>query len=322
MDKAALGRLEKLDLRSHWKNEAKDFTPWLAEPRNVQLLGDALALELEVESTEKSVGPFFADILCKDIGRDSWVLIENQIEPTDHTHLGQILTYAAGLEAKTIIWIAERFTSEHRAALDWLNEITLEDFNFFGVEIELWRIGDSAPAPKFNVVCQPNDWSRSVRASAARGELTEAKALQLEFWLAFEKHLKENSKLRCHRPAPQNWMSMSIGRSQCHLSAVASTYDSEAGRFGGELRMELVLSGEDAKAQFAQIESQKSSIESAIGVPLTWHNPTDKRMCRIYVRRVANIEDRPQWPAYHEWLREKLEVFHKVFAPLVKTLHG
>ena len=86
--------------------------------------------------------------------------------------------------------------------------------------------------------------------------------------------------------------------------------------------MELVLSGEDAKAQFAQIESQKSSIESAIGVPLTWHNPTDKRMCRIYVRRVANIEDRPQWPAYHEWLREKLEVFHKVFAPLVKTLHG
>lgn len=149
MNKPTLGRLEKVDLRTYWKSESHDFTPWLASPQNIQLLAEAIGLELEVEAQEKGVGPF-SDILCKDTTTNDWVLIENQLEPTDHTHLGQLLTYAAGLQATTIVWVSERFTSEHRAALDWLNEITEEKFAFFGIEVELWRIGDSVPAPKLN----------------------------------------------------------------------------------------------------------------------------------------------------------------------------
>src|SRR6476660_4909533 len=169
MSKVILGRLEKMNLRDAWTSEAGGFTPWLAESENLELLGQAIGIELELEAQEKFVGPFRADILCKDVGSSQWVLIENQLERTDHIHLGQLLTYAAGLNAVTIVWIAERFTEEHRAALDWLNERTDEKINLFGLEIELWRIADSPIAPKFNVISQPNDWSRTVQQAAAAG---------------------------------------------------------------------------------------------------------------------------------------------------------
>ena len=127
-----LGRLEKVDdIRGEvWQTEDKHFTPWLAEDENISLLGDAIGLSLEVEAQEQAVGPFRADILCRDIADDSWVLIENQLERTDHTHLGQLMTYASGLKAVTIVWIAKKFTEEHRSSLDWLNEITDDSFNF------------------------------------------------------------------------------------------------------------------------------------------------------------------------------------------------
>ena len=146
-----LGRLERVKLREAWSTEAQDFTPWLAREENLAILSETLEVELQPEAQEKSVGPFRADILCRNADDGgTWVLIENQLERTDHLHLGQLLTYAAGLNAVTICWIAASFTDEHRAALDWLNEITDERFHFFGLEVELWRIGDSEPAPKFN----------------------------------------------------------------------------------------------------------------------------------------------------------------------------
>jgi len=187
----SLGRLERIDdIRKVWANEAQDFTPWLAEEDNLRLLGEVIGIELELEGKEKSVGPFSADILCKDTATNDWVLIENQIERTDHTHLGQLLTYASGLEAVKIVWIATKFTEEHRATLDWLNEITREDFHFFGLEIELWRIGDSPVAPKFNIVSKPNDWSNSVRENVDK-DLSDTKLMQLEFWTQFKDFLEE-----------------------------------------------------------------------------------------------------------------------------------
>ena len=130
--------------------------------KRLEILGKEIGIDLEVEATEKHVGPFRADILCKDTINGNWVLIENQLEPTDHKHLGQLLTYATGLKAVTIIWIAERFTEEHRATLDWLNNITDETLNFFGIEVELWKIGDSPSAPRFRMVSKPNDWTKSI----------------------------------------------------------------------------------------------------------------------------------------------------------------
>src|SRR5690242_9746546 len=166
MVEISLGRLAKVELRDIWASEATSFTPWLAREENLAVLAETLGLELELEAQEKAVGPFRADILCKELGTNSWVLVENQLERTDHCHLGQLLTYASGLEAVTIVWIAARFTEEHRSTLDWLNKITDDSFRFFGLEVELWRIGSSPAAPKFNIVSKPNDWSHSVRKAA------------------------------------------------------------------------------------------------------------------------------------------------------------
>ncbi len=180
-----LSRLERVDLRDIWQTEAQDFTPWLARDENLALLGQTLGLDLELEAVEQNVGPFRADILCKDTLSDRWVLVENQLERTDHTHLGQLITYAAGLEAVTIVWIASRFADEHRAAMDWLNEITEAEARFFALEVELWRIGDSPAAPKFNVVSQPNDWSRSTanaRRVIVEGDLSPTRQMQRRYW--------------------------------------------------------------------------------------------------------------------------------------------
>jgi hypothetical protein len=317
--------LEQVDLRTVWTTEAGDFTPWLAQDGNLRLLGDTIGIELELEAKEKDVGPFRADLLCKDTATGNWVLIENQLERTDHTHLGQLLTYAAGLQAVTIVWVSQRFTEEHRATLDWLNEITDERFNFFGLEIELWRIGDSPVAPKFNVVSKPNDWSKTVAAGAAQvqaGALTEAKQLQLEFWRAFRDYLLERgSSVKPTKPLPQHWMNFALGRSGFHLSAIASLYDSVAETYEGhELRAEVTLKSHESKAHFAALHLQKAEIEVEVQEPLTWYNPPDKRMCRIYLRRSADIGDRASWPELHEWLRQKLELLHRAFAPRVKQL--
>lgn len=185
-----LGRLEYVGLRNVFKSESMDFTPWLSNQENLSLLGDTIGIEIEFDSKEKEVGPFRADILCRRVDDNSWVLIENQIERTDHSHLGQILTYASGLDAATIIWIAQKFTEEHRSALDWLNEITEEEFAFFGIEVELLKIGDSPVAPRFNIVSKPNNWSRAVQKMARNRGLTESKKLQLKYWETFREHMK------------------------------------------------------------------------------------------------------------------------------------
>jgi hypothetical protein len=314
-----------VDLREVWQNEAEDFTPWLAGEENVALLGDAIGLDLEVEAQEKDVGPFRADILCKDTATSNWVLIENQLERTDHTHLGQLLTYAAGLQAVTIVWIAQRFTEEHRATLDWLNEITDDRFNFFGLEIELWRIGTSPVAPKFNIVCKPNDWSKTVAAGAAQVEqesLTETKRLQLEFWTAFRSYVEDHrDRIKATKPLAHAGMNIALGRSGFRLCAVASLYDSVAETYDShELRAEFIIETNDSKPHFARLEDQKDQIELEMGESLTWHNPPNKRMCRIYIRRPALLTDRGQWSDYHAWLLQKLESLHKTFAQRVRQL--
>lgn len=319
--KPNLGRLTKLDLRKAWQSESGDFTPWLAEEENLKLLGEAVGIDLELEAQEKNVGPFRADILCKDTTTDDWVLIENQLERTDHGHLGQLLTYAAGLNAVTIVWIAERFTDEHRALLDWLNERTDEKINFFGLEIELWQIADSPPAPKFNVVSQPNEWAKTVQQAARSGEVTEHKQLQLKFWTGYREYMQaRNSPIRVRKPAPQHWTSHSLGRTGAHLSSVVSYWNSVSNSKGAEIRAELVLEGETSKQDFAALVKQKDSIENALGFPLTWHNPEEKVMCRIYTRQDADFMDESQWPKQFEWLRQRQETMHRVFGPLVKDL--
>lgn len=319
MSRTPLGRLTRVDLREIWTSEATEFTPWLARPENLAVLGETLGIDLELEAQEKAVGPFRADILCKDIGTDVWVLIENQLERTDHSHLGQLLTYASGLQAVTIVWIAARFTEEHRATLDWLNKITDESFRFFGLEVELWRIGDSPAAPKFNVISKPNDWSRSV-AQAARAiddaELSETRSMQREYWAAFHRVLDtaDGPVSGNRKPQPQSWMNYSIGRSSLKLGAVMI-------RPKNRIRAELYISGNNAKAFFGLLKRQKDAIERELGYPLEWEELPARRDCRIssYLNDVTP-EDEADWRRQHEWLAKRLNDMHRVFASRVKAL--
>jgi hypothetical protein len=320
-----LGRLEQVELRNVWVSEAGDFTPWLAREENLKLLGDAVRIELELEGLEQNVGPFRADILCKDTATGNWVLIENQLQRTDHTHLGQLLTYAAGLKAVSIVWIADHFTEEHRAALDWLNEITDERFNFFGLEVELWRIGQSPIAPKFNIISQPNDWSRTITKEAKKVEtenLSPGKQLQLEFWTAFRKYASEHAqRIKPTKPFPQHWMTIALGKTGTCLFAVASMYDSQRQSFDGhEVRAEVITDGDEAKAFFALLHAMSKEIEADLGEPLIWHNPEGKNMCRIYLRKSVDLNDRGKWDQYQAWLVEKLDALHRVFASRIKQL--
>lgn len=236
--------------------------------------------------------------------------------------MGQLITYAAGLNAVTIVCIAERFTEEHRAAIDWLNERTDEKINLFGLEIELWKIGDSPVAPKFNIVSQPNDWSRTVQqAAAGSGEISAPKQPQLRFWTAFKTFMEErHSPVKCQKPFPQHWTNHAIGRSGAYLASIVSMWNSETNTKRPEIRAELILIGPSSKDAFQSLQSQRDGIEKALGFPLTWHNPEGKTVCRLYVRRDANIDEEAVWPELFDWLRQKLETMHRVLGPIVKSL--
>lgn len=316
----SLGRLEHVELRQVWETEPRGFTPWLARPENIALLGDAIHLELEVDSTEKGVGPYRADILCKDAATSTYVLIENQLEPTDHIHLGQLLTYAAGLDAATIVWVAKRFTDEHRAALDWLNAITDNRFNFFGLEIELWRIGASPVAPKFNAVCQPNDWKRMVKESTGAGgggALSTTKQIHLEFWTQFRQFMDDRqSPVKVGKPSSDHYKIFAIGRAYFQLFAINGVKDGYASVY-------LSISGPNAKTFYGMIaEKYRAQVDSAIssfGV-VSWRELPDKKESQILVRRSATPADRDTWPELNDWFARCLETMRALFAPIVTTL--
>jgi hypothetical protein len=308
-----LGRIGSMNLRDVWTSEDAHFTPWLAKPENLGLLGDALGIELQLEAQEKDVGAFRADLLCKNSGEeDCWVVIENQLEKSDHNHLGQLLTYASGLQAKTVVWICAEMSDEHRAALVWLNRIANRSVRFFGVEIELWKIGDSAAA-RFNVVCTPNEWeSLVVDATNAitADEGSQSQKLRIRYWTAFRDYLRANhSSLRPQKPSRDHSYSFGIGTSRAHTAALLITRDHE-------IAVEMTMNGEDAKELFYDLYEQKYTIEKAIGERLDWRWMPGRKASRIVLSRSADGYKEDSWPEQFAWLREKLEIFDKVFRPL------
>ena len=187
-----LGKLEKVkDLRSVWKHEANDFTKWLAKEENLNTLSEEIGIDIELVSTEAKTGSFSTDILAVEANTNNRIIIENQLEATNHDHLGKIITYASGHDAKTIIWIVKEAREEHRQAIDWLNEHTDEEINIFLCKIELWRIGDSAVAPKFQIVSSPNNWSKTVKRSISN-EMTSTKMLQYDYWTKVKEEIEKN----------------------------------------------------------------------------------------------------------------------------------
>ncbi len=313
MSTPSLGRLTRVELRAAWRNESSHFTPWLAQPENIALLGDTIGTELEVQSQEQAVGPFRADILCRDTTDNSLVLIENQLERTDHSHLGQLLTYAAGLKAVTLVWIAERFTEEHRAALDWLNRITDDSFHIFGLEIELWRIGDSPFAPKFNIVVRPNEWAKSVQeASKGSSGASRVGQIQLRFWAAFGEYLKDmKAPFKAPKPAATNWIPYGLGRSGAHLVAFVNA---------GDIAVGVDINQREHPTWYAQLEAQRAEIEASTGFEMEWETKADTKHARLRLRHELDMYQEANWSRAHAWLLERLLALKTALRPRVAKL--
>ena len=312
----SLGKLQKVEIRKIWPKEDANFTPWLATEENISLLSEELNLELEVQSQEERVGPFRADILCKEIATDHYVLIENQFGKTDHGHLGQILTYAAGLNALTVIWIAEKFVDEHRAALDWLNSITDESVSFFGLEIELYKIGDSDPAPMFNIVSKPNNWSKTIRRSSENAALTETKILQQQYWQAMKEYAESQKySFRLQKPLPQHWTNVSIGRTDFKLCAIANTRDAC-------LVVQLVVYGRNALQSFNKLSTAyELDSNEKLNKDLEWVEKEGGKEHHVnFIIEKTDPLDRTDWAKQHKLLCDWLEKFTVYFKEKIKML--
>jgi hypothetical protein len=308
-----LGDLKKVGVRDVWKHEALDFTPWLAAEATFKKLADAIGIEMQVEQVEVPVGPFSADILAKDAS-DNYIIIENQFGKTDHDHLGKVLTYAATLNATSVVWIAERFTDEHRKAIEWLNDHTIEDLSLYAVEIELWQIDSSKPAVQFNVLSQPSEIVKRAVAIKTQGPLSESRKLQLAFWTGFrELLLKKKIVASAQTARAQYWFNISLGRANIHLSAIANVAD-------GRIGLRVYISNKIASEALPQLEAERHPIEAEIGAPLRW-NPNANAIDKvILLDRDADLDNRENWPEYLDWLTDHVSKFKKAFEPRIKKL--
>ena len=313
--KRDLGDLSLVDARGVWAHEAADFTPWLTKEENVNRLGLVLGMELEVENTEVAVGPYSADILARDTGSGAYVVIENQLKKINHDHLGKAITYAAALDAGTVVWIAVDFTEEHRRAIDWLNNNSTGDVGFFGVRLEVWQIDSSRPAVRFNVVSRPADAATRAATGKVEVGLSETRKLQLEWWTHFSEALRDTGELpSIQTPKPRYWYDVSIGRTGFTLSNVADTF---SGRVGVRVYMRAKYGGQVA---LRQLLDEKAEIEGELGHSVEWDpNPeaSDKTIASLID---ADLQDRSKWPEYTEWLVSEVLNFRRVFAPRVKQL--
>ena len=308
-----LGKLKKVELRQAWNHEAHDFTQWLAKEENLELLSEEIGIDIKLIQTEANVGKFNVDILAEEENTGRKIIIENQLESTNHDHLGKLITYSSGHDAEISIWIVKDVRDEHIRAIDWLNEHTDDNVNFFLVKMELWQISDSPMAPKFQVISKPNDWAKAIKESLSMGrEPTETKLLQLEFWNKFKEFAQNNNtKLRLKGTRPQHWYTVAIGSSIAHMSYTVNTREKQIG-------CEIYIPKE--KNLFHELLKYKEEIEKALNLRIEWMELPSKNASRIKVTYSANIEDTNNWESYFSWMKDTGEKFQSVFGKYIKQI--
>ena len=225
-----LDTLKKVELRDVWPHEALDFTKWLSEESNLAMLSSAVGIELELIETESSVGSFNVDIYAQEVGTGRKAIIENQLEDTNHDHLGKVITYAAGKGAEIVVWVVAHARDEHRQAIEWLNQHTDSSFGFFLVEIELWSIGDSLPAPRFSVVEQPNEWTKTIKLNEG---LSETERVKLSYWTKYREIAKSTPEFlkvfNPQKPSKDHWTTLRCGTSAYHIALLIDTQHGRTG---------------------------------------------------------------------------------------------
>lgn len=305
------GNLKRLNLREIWCNEAKDFTPWLAS--HISELGEALGMDLELTQSEAAVGGFSLDLLAVDISSHSTVVIENQLQSTDHDHLGKLITYASGFDASVIIWVSDSFREEHRKALDWLNQVTDSETEFFAVVVEILQIDDSQPAFNFRPVVFPNEWSKGGHGPTPPP--TPRMEKYRNYFQALIDELRDKHAFTKSRKAqPESWHDFSSGHTGV-VYGMSFVHDRKA-----RVHLYIDLGNYDSnKALFDMFLADREAIESEFGYPLAWERLEDKRASRIGIYRPGSIEDsEPQLREIRAWSIENLLRFREVFAERTK----
>ena len=298
----ALGVLTKVPIREIWKKEP-DFSAWLAEDANLAQLGQKVGVDILTEETEAGVGDFSADILAKEDGGERLVIIENQYGDTNHDHLGKLITYAAGRGAKVLIWVVEDARDEHRAAVQWLNDNTAEDIGVFLVQIEIFVIGDSQPAPNFTVLVSPNDWVKSTRQNASSSERNKKQAA---WWTAFMDYALAKPEFKKYfnrrKGQGQHWLDLPIGSSQYHIALSVI-----------QNRISASIYISDNKSIFNAFYEHKTEIEKELGFEMDWQPLPEKKACRIIVTCPGDFTELIADNKYFEWYCDKAITLKKVF---------
>lgn len=295
-----IARLSTIPIGDVWNHEARDLTPWLAQ--NLDDLGEALGMNVELDGTQVSVGPFSADLVLSVPGTSERVVVELMMGNTDHDHVGKLITYAAGLEASHAVLIAADFRPEHRSALDWLNARSIESTGFFGLVLRAVRIDDSRPAPLFDVVVKPDSWVRSTR-EAHGGQLSERESLYREFWSGFLERLRQREPEWIGDRTPSKNAEMVF-----HTGKGSITYRAAFQYVGDSLRLVVLLyvDGRDAgeaDARFAGLERNREGIDSAFPGELEWERPSTQRANRIICMHAqpADVRERERWDELASW---------------------
>jgi len=320
MSDREFGRLQAIDPATLWTRERPDFIAWLAETDTLEALGETIGLDMEMEAVDRVIGPLSADIVCRDTRDDGRVLIEAQLTATDNERLGRLISYAAGLEAGKVVWIATTFREEERAALDWLNRVSTARLSFYAVELRAFKLGGSPAAPQFHLISRPNDWSRRARSGVRAietEEISEGRRLQQDYWSSLLDYLRQRGG-PVHpsgKAVPRAWTGFRLGgHPGVRLSAVQQRKEKL-------IRAEITLAGEEAERNYAALAADRDIIESQIGYPLDWAPANERGVCRIGVdARAAALEDRADWVRQHQWLAERLEDLYRAFVHRVRAL--
>lgn len=305
-----LVKLEKISPKKQWPHEEYDFTPWLAD--NLQDLGDVIGYDLEFVAREVPVGPYWADILAKDLNSDVKVVIENQLEKTNHDHIGKCVTYASVLDAKIIVWISPQFTDEHRKAMEWLNDNTSPELSFYGIELSLLKIDDDKASVVFDVVVAPNELVKETKESQKQVSQTGEK--QLAFWKEFREAIKGFVK-HPQTARPQYWFDMAVGKSGICVSNTYNTNNNEIG-------CRLYICNVHTKTILPFLESRKDEIEKELGFSMEWNpNPNNKDKV-IAIKKIFDMDTDNGRADAITWLKSKSEIIQKVFSKVIKEYKG
>lgn len=280
----AIGKLEEVDIRELWKHEQYDFSEWLSKKENIENLNDILGLTLVDISKETYVGSYRCDLFARDEATGTKVIIENQLEISNHDHLGKIITYASGLDAKVVVWIVTKAREEHRSAIEWLNNNTNSNVNFFLIEIHAYKIGNSDKAPMFKVVEQPNDFIKNNKYSSNEESMNKSQSQRIEFWSRFNDVVIERGKpFNTRKPTTDHWYNIAIGTSEAHIDITLVNKDSLIG-------VELYITNN--KELFDKLYEKKEDIESDLGFQLDWRRLDNSKASRIVYRiKGLNFDD-------------------------------